>query len=336
MGNRWVFTGVSKVFQGRIVKQVRFVKRPEGCQIGGWVEQECNLSQEDDSYIGINVVVLDDARVSESAMILDRAVISGQASVYGNSYVGGTAKIKGKALVYDNAKVLEYGKVEDYAKLSGNCVVTQHATVKGRVCLGGQASIGGTSCMDGRYSLDEPVWIERGIWRDKPTVLSLQCGLIYECKPNVINVCGHRFRLRVFNTPAKRNNSLNQILQGSKDIKSIMAYVNVMVESIRQRNLVNPVEVVLKSCRRPEIYHPDPSIRYVEPCEDEIVETVGSLRDSNNFYSYSNELIEQPIECIRVHRARVQEDIVPEPVFDLPNDERTSLTPINNTGGNSF
>ena len=80
--------------------------------IGGWIEAESNLSQNDDAWVG------DDARVYGNAKVCGNAWVSGEAWVCGNAWVYGDARVYGEALVNGNAEVsgnAEVKSIRDYA-----------------------------------------------------------------------------------------------------------------------------------------------------------------------------------------------------------------------------
>lgn len=97
--------------------------------LGGFIEEEGNLSHYKTSWVADNAMVYDGAEVCSDAYV------SGNAKVYGHSVV------TGKARVYDNAKVSDHAKISDGAAIFGNAVVSgvliqDNAMVHGdaRVC----------------------------------------------------------------------------------------------------------------------------------------------------------------------------------------------------------
>lgn len=93
-------------------------------EVGGYVENESNLSQEGDCWIYEN------ARVYGKAEICGTAKVYGNVEVYGNAEVYGYARVYGKARVYENATV--YGKAEIYenAEVYGDTEIYREALVK--------------------------------------------------------------------------------------------------------------------------------------------------------------------------------------------------------------
>lgn len=80
--------------------------------LGGYVENESNLSQNGKAWICNGAKVYGDAKVFGDAQIWDSAQVYGNAMVYSNAKVYGNAIISDNVKVYDNAEV--YGNAEVY------------------------------------------------------------------------------------------------------------------------------------------------------------------------------------------------------------------------------
>lgn len=87
------------------------IERISNGELGGWIQQESNLSQEGGCWIADNAQVSDSARVSGSAW------------VYGNAVVFGDVQVSGGARVYGNAAVYGAAQVSGSARVSGSAVV---------------------------------------------------------------------------------------------------------------------------------------------------------------------------------------------------------------------
>ena len=91
--------------------------------LGGFIENERNLSHEDNAWVSGNAKVIDNARVSDNALVIDNARVSGEA------WVDGNARVSGYALVIDNARVSGYAKVGGKAIVGGEAWVSGEAQV---------------------------------------------------------------------------------------------------------------------------------------------------------------------------------------------------------------
>ena len=69
--------------------------------LGGWIEKESNLSQEDSCWI------YDEARVSGDAMVYENAKVSGKAWISEKAWVSGDAKVSGKTWLSGDAIVFD-------------------------------------------------------------------------------------------------------------------------------------------------------------------------------------------------------------------------------------
>ena len=73
--------------------------------LGGFIENERNLSHEDNAWVSGNAKVIDNARVSDNALVIDNARVSGYAKVGGKAIVGGEAWVSGEAQVSDDGLI---------------------------------------------------------------------------------------------------------------------------------------------------------------------------------------------------------------------------------------
>ena len=97
--------------------------------LGGWVENEDNLSRYGNAWVYGNACVYGNARVF------------GSAKVYGDAQVGGYACVFGNACVYGNARVFGNAKVYGDAQVYGNAWVYGNARVYGDALVGGDARV---------------------------------------------------------------------------------------------------------------------------------------------------------------------------------------------------
>ena len=77
-------------FAGRTLHRIKAVKDFDSIkagEFGGWIENEKNLSQDDNAWI------YGDAMVFDNAEVFDNAKVYGNAEVYGNAVIKGDAKV---------------------------------------------------------------------------------------------------------------------------------------------------------------------------------------------------------------------------------------------------
>ena len=105
--------------------------------MGGYVENQNNLSHTGDCWIYNN------------AKVYDNAEILGNAKVYDNAYIYNNAKIYDNARIYDNAEIFQYAEVFDNAVIQedaliyGASVIEENALIHGVGVICGNAWIGG-------------------------------------------------------------------------------------------------------------------------------------------------------------------------------------------------
>lgn len=131
--------------------------------LGGWIEDEHNLSHEDTCWVYSKAIVyenarvLDDAKVCGQALVYGRAtlfnyakidehaVVSGDAYVYELACVGGEAVVTANAQIHGTARVNGNVIVRDTAKIYNNAKVCGTATIFGRAILARDAVVQSTS-----------------------------------------------------------------------------------------------------------------------------------------------------------------------------------------------
>lgn len=122
--------------------------------LGGFVEKEENLSNDDNAWVYNNASVFGDAKVCGNAKVFNNARVCGNAKIYGNAWVCGDAEVFGSAEVYNdvqicgNAQVCGNAKVFDNAWVRNNAHVFDNAEVYGSARISGNAMI----CGDARVS----------------------------------------------------------------------------------------------------------------------------------------------------------------------------------------
>ena len=79
-------------------------------ELGGYIETEKNLSQENNAWVYDGAWVSGDAWVYGDARVYGNAWVYGDARVYGNAWVYGDARVSGNARVSGDARV--YGKLK--------------------------------------------------------------------------------------------------------------------------------------------------------------------------------------------------------------------------------
>ena len=154
--------------------------------LGGWIENEYNLSQRGNAWVcgeeqvfasarvfdealiygsaevSGSALVFEDARVGDDAQVFGEAYVCGNARIGGSSEVYGSASVCDEALVYGNARIYEnagvcgFADVCGYAAVYGNAKVYNYARVFGNADVYGEAIVCGDAKVKG--SLDYAVF----------------------------------------------------------------------------------------------------------------------------------------------------------------------------------
>ena len=119
-------------FAGRTLHRIKAVKdfgSVKSGELGGWIEKEENLSQDDNAWIDGEAMAFDNAKVFGSAKVFGYAKVYGNAKIFGNAKVYGYAKVYGNAKIFCKAKVRDFAEVYDNTEVYGNTVVYGYAKV---------------------------------------------------------------------------------------------------------------------------------------------------------------------------------------------------------------
>ena len=125
-------------------------------KLGGWVENESNLSHDGKAWVDDEACVYDtaeifgDAQVSEAAKVCGHAWVSGRPSVRGNTCVCDTARVYGQSLVYGSAHISGFAEVHGDAMVGDDTKVYGNAKVCNNACVCGTAEIYDYAIVSGR------------------------------------------------------------------------------------------------------------------------------------------------------------------------------------------
>lgn len=107
--------------------------------LGGYIENESNLSHEGNCWVFDKAMVFENAKVLGNSEVHDQAKISGTAHIKDSSRIYNEAEISGDAYIYGEAYIC------DNAKVSGNVQIGVDAYVYGAAEVCGEARINGSA-----------------------------------------------------------------------------------------------------------------------------------------------------------------------------------------------
>lgn len=139
---KYILTSETRKVDGHILHRIRAVRDIDIISpgdVGGWVENEDNLSHIGDSWIFSDACVYGNAKVFENAKVYGNARVFNEALVYGN------AQIYGEAVVCGCSRIFGYARVMEDATVEGNAWIRDCAMVYGFVRIDGDITVNGNA-----------------------------------------------------------------------------------------------------------------------------------------------------------------------------------------------
>lgn len=99
--------------------------------IGGFVENEYNLSHEGDCWIYNNAKVFGNAKVFDDAKVFDNTLIFGDVRIHDNVQIYNDAQIYGNTRIVDNAQIYDNVEIYGFTRIHGNVKVFNSAKIYG-------------------------------------------------------------------------------------------------------------------------------------------------------------------------------------------------------------
>lgn len=124
-------------------------------KLGGYIQNENNLSHEGECWIYSNAKVFDSAKVFGYAKVFESVEVYGNAKVYGNAEVYGDAKVYGIARVFGDAEVYGDARVYGNAKIYGSAFVCGNANVYEDAQVCGDSYICGNAIVYGNVVINK-------------------------------------------------------------------------------------------------------------------------------------------------------------------------------------
>lgn len=166
---KYHFTGEKMEVDGRVLSRIRASKpffRGNGGvviagELGGWIENERNLSHvggawvADDAKVYGLAAVDDQAVVQGSATVRDQAYLSGNAVMDGHSCLEKLASANGNVRMSGNARATDNATLNDNVKLAGDALVAGYATVAGHAQMDGNTTVKDSAYLGGYARLSD-------------------------------------------------------------------------------------------------------------------------------------------------------------------------------------
>lgn len=170
MPKKYEFTGETKDWHAVTLRRIR--RLADGV-LGGWIEDERNLSHLKTAWVGgeamvwQKALVYGDAQVSGTARVYGKAIVCDYAQIYdnalafdrshlfdnvqifGHAQVHGDAWLRGNARVYDSAQVYQRAAVQDEATVCGSARIYGNAQASGYARVYDYAQVSGNARVNG-------------------------------------------------------------------------------------------------------------------------------------------------------------------------------------------
>ena len=156
MNKKYELTDESIIYNGKKLYRIKALKdfsNVEKGELGGYIESEYNLSQENNCWVYNDAKVYDYARISGNAKVYGNVFVSGYTKIFGNAKVYGYAKVYGHALVSDNAAISGNAEIFDYAQIYGYAEIYNHAKVYDYTEVYGNAKICDNAVINNSYKI---------------------------------------------------------------------------------------------------------------------------------------------------------------------------------------
>jgi len=127
--------------------------------LGGYIENEKNLSHDFNCWVGGNAVVTGNSRIKFNAQVYDNAnisghvIVEGKAEVYGHVIIYDRVKIKNRSKVYGKAKVFGTAVITDYAEVYGSAEIFMSASISDHAKIYGECNVYGNAKISGEAEI---------------------------------------------------------------------------------------------------------------------------------------------------------------------------------------
>lgn len=121
-----VYDGYIKVFRIRALRAFGNVNKGD---LGGYIENENNLSHAGTCWVEDDAIVCDMAEVRDNAKVYGTAKVYDKAQVYDNARVCGNSSVFRRAKVYEDSYVLGHATIKDFSTVHGHSVISDHAVI---------------------------------------------------------------------------------------------------------------------------------------------------------------------------------------------------------------
>ena len=148
MEEKYILTNETENFNNHILHRIKALKDfgdVKKGDLGGWVENESNLSHKGNCWVYDDAAVYSEAKVMGNAKVFDGVEITTHSSVMGDAEVHGWGRVEEHSIVRDNAKVFDGARIDDHSSVMGD------AEIRGDVLVDESSIVRGHAKVTGKY-----------------------------------------------------------------------------------------------------------------------------------------------------------------------------------------
>ena len=119
MNKKYELTDITMQFHGRTLYRIRALKdflNVEKGDLGGWVSNENNLSQEGYCWVYDNAKCMDNARMYDNSIMRNNSTMCDFSEMHGHSAMYDNAVMYGYSKMYEYSTMYDYSRLHDYGR----------------------------------------------------------------------------------------------------------------------------------------------------------------------------------------------------------------------------
>lgn len=131
--------------------------------LGGYIEDDCNLSHRGDCWVGGDAIVKEEASVQDNAYAGHEAFLTGQARLWNNTYALNETEMRGRACAYDNAVLMGRTRMINHSQVHGRARIT-NANLSFGASISENAHVNGGATVAGDVAIGNHAYISAGAY----------------------------------------------------------------------------------------------------------------------------------------------------------------------------
>lgn len=157
----FIFVKQQKLYRIKAIRDIenKYKTISKG-ELGGYIQFESNLSQENTCWVDHDATVMGNAVVKDDAMVSGNSIVCGNAIIEHLAYIQEKSTIKDFAVIMDFASVCgatvgDKAIIRERVRIDGTINITGTSIIEGRTLIKGQGYVGGKSVIRGADKQDK-------------------------------------------------------------------------------------------------------------------------------------------------------------------------------------